>query len=1008
MRKGLLVLVACTLAMMAGGQQRYSITHYTNKDGLPSNATKGLEWYATTGLLWIGTEGGVVRWDGSNFNTGIETNARVLGMGVIDQKKQSFYALCSDFSVYIIESGQIRASRPSDKLQLLEPVAASDSAALFGAFKNPQTVRIWPGWIARAGNLPGAYLITFRGGLYLKEGQQTRLLTKFAQPVQFLKANHQVLVATNNGLWWFDPAKKELVRIPVPGEQSGSLQFIQNDGVQMPMVYQGTVLYRIQWNSGSNSCEAVPIFSEMPAGAHPDYVRELSGGGLIVISDRLSGIYMLRRKSVRQLTDYSGKIETNRLVTYGQALLPDGRILSHSGLIYDRKGPVVGSALPVGGSTHLIRFGDYLYFPRLGHVFRYNLTSGTSEQLGQLDESGWTTPVQTQGHLYFISSFGVKQLSGTELHDVFQFQKEKNSGDYPVNNTAIESSPGVLLLGSDNYIRVLDIAQKKLSGIQVSKKAPVRYLWKSQYGIFICTYGEGLFLLQNGRVYALPPDKSDYLRFAHAIVPDGHGFCYITTNNGLFKVSEIALQAAATTWAPVYYHFLGREDGLEQTEFNGGGLPAYLQLPDKTLSFPTISGLAQLQPDSVNIAPPGGVILVQATADGRDITNSQAQFASETKLFQFNVTVPFWGSQENLYGWYRLRGTSADTQWIAFNPVFQRQFDFTSLRPDQYNFEVRTFNGFLPGNFAVRSFHFEVLPPWFSTRPYILLWIAILLLIIWMTISLRTRQLRAQSVQLEATVLHRTQQIEQQKEQLGRQLKLVSDAHDLKERLISVISHNIITPLRYIHRATTMMRDDARSLDPALREKAVDSINDTSLELELLSINLLNWIKLQHKQVHVVPELFTFDDIAGHVKSLLGPVARSKGQIIVVDQSDDILLYQFKDALQVILYNLVLNAITHSGGTTTRLRCEKHADGFTMSVTDNGSGIPEALLHKLSGDIESRGMKETENQGKGFGFIIIRDLVHFIGGNLEIKNEKIGTSISVQFTSKDPRIDDVS
>ncbi|RYY85220.1 MAG: hypothetical protein EOO15_17570 [Chitinophagaceae bacterium] len=996
MRKPLLFVLATTCCFLALGQQRYSVAHYDNKDGLPANSVTGLEWDSATSLLWIGTEGGLVRWDGSSFETAAKAEGRVLKMGALDRSKSRYYAVCEDRSIYRIEQGQVYG-----------PLAFEDKTpgdtslvSLIARDRNAIHRHVLPGNVVSTDPSADDFLAFENGRFYLYEDGETSLLNGPSFLRYFFHSHGEVFLISNDGLWRFDRANRQLRRMNTPGWDAAKYSFLRNDESRAAMFYKGTSLYRLQPGRNSDEWIAATVFDAMPADALPRYVRELPERGLIIIGDAISGIYILRSKSIRQLTDSTDKIDPAKLVTYAQALLPDGLVMSHCGLQYTRSGPVAGKLLPVQSSLQLARYGNYIYFQGATALFRYNLVTQTSEQFAALDGTGLLCLAETRGAFYMLSGKSVSRLGSGGFSEVYRFAGE-DKDIIPSIYTVVEARPGTLLLGAGNTARFIDIDRKRTWAIKVSEKAAVRFLRPTAYGIYACTYGEGLFLIRNGKVHALPRDKSDYLRFAHAMVPDGHGFCYISTNNGLFKVSEKALEQAAITGAPVCYYYLGKEDGLGQTELNGGCIPAYLKLRDGTLSFPTMSGLAQLHPDSVRIAPPPGVLLVHATADGQAIDSFPARLHSGTRLLQFDVTIPFWGSPQNLYGWYRLRRSNedaADAAWILFDPARQRQFTFTALIPDRYYFEVRTFNGFAPGQFAVRSFAFEVAAPWYATSRFILLWLLLAALLVWLTILVRTRQLRTRSQQLETTVELRTRQIELQKTQLSQQLQLVSDAHDLKERLISVISHNIITPLRYIHRATTMMRDDARSLDPALREKAVDSINDTSLELELLSVNLLNWIKLQHKQMHVVPERFAFVEIADHVRSLLGPVAKSKGQKILVDIRTDTTIYQFKDALHVILYNLLLNAIAHSGGTTTTISFEEEKDTYVMSVRDNGHGMPESLRDKLVGKEPARDqLKETENQGKGFGFIIIRDLVHFIGGRMTIESSDNGTTIAVRF-----------
>ncbi|RYY40480.1 MAG: hypothetical protein EOO08_04940 [Chitinophagaceae bacterium] len=1000
MRKLLLFLLLFGCTLLSAAQPRYSIAHYTNKDGLPANGVTGLEWDESTGLMWIGTEGGLVRWDGNNFEARTETEGRVLRLGVVDKRKGIHYAYCDDQSLYEMQQGQIR------KRGMYKDFAPSDTTlrAFLVACHAALTQPVMPGWLQPLPGTDHDFLTCRNGMLYDRRGGDARLLRTGVQLPAFFDLGNEAYLIDRQGLWRYDARARRMQRLCTPGWNPLKVRFLRNAERAAPMFYAGRKLFRLLPANNSGECRLETIFDAMPSDLYPRFVRELPAQGTIVLGDGINGIFVLRRNSVRQLTDSSGRISSAQLVTYGQALLPDGNIMGHSGVVYDRKGPIPGRSLPVQGTLHLVPFGHHIYFPIGNFLFRYNLITQTSEQFDSLDGSGYPLLAQTKGQLYLLGGRYFARLEHDRMSVFYTLPLSENGGEPMRNTSATEWAPGVFALGDGNRIRFFDVATKQSRLLTVSNKAAVRFMWRSGQNLYICTYGEGLFLLRNDSVLALPRDKSNYLRFAHAIVPDGHGFCYISTNNGLFKVSEKALERSAGTGSPVCYYFLGREDGLEQTELNGGCTPAYLRLPDGTLSFPTIRGLAQLHPDSVRIAAPPGIILVRARADGRELLQTTNRLDPQTRLFQFDITIPSWSAPQNLYGWYRLRRTgeaASESSWIEFDPTRQRLFNFSALKPDAYDFEVRTFNGFQPGNFAHRSFHFEIAPPWYAAQRAIVLWLLLASLLVWAFVFLRTRQLRRRSLQLEATVELRTREIENQKGQLRHQLQLVSEAHDLKERLISVISHNIITPLRYIHRATTMMRDDARSLDPVLREKAVDSINDTSLELELLSINLLNWIKLQHRQMHVVPEHFSFAEVSDHVRSLLGPVARSKGQEIKVAGPADTQVYQYKDAVQVIMYNLVLNAIAHSGGTTTTLAVRRDGDAFVLSVRDDGTGMPEALQMKLLGDEAPRNaLKETDNQGKGFGFIIIRDLVHFIGGQLRVENAKPGTIISVRFRAQ--------
>jgi hypothetical protein len=124
-----------------------------------------------------------------------------------------------------------------------------------------------------------------------------------------------------------------------------------------------------------------------------------------------------------------------------------------------------------------------------------------------------------------------------------------------------------------------------------------RNLWKYGDYIFIGSYGKGYYIWKNGKLKAMPLDKNNFLQYAHCFVPDNKGFCWISSNRGLFKaqLSDL-IDAFENDRSQVYYHYLGNNDGMGITEMNGGCAPCVLVLKNGILSFPTMDGLLWVDP----------------------------------------------------------------------------------------------------------------------------------------------------------------------------------------------------------------------------------------------------------------------------------------------------------------------------------------------------------------------------------------------------------------------------
>lgn len=58
----------------------------------------------------------------------------------------------------------------------------------------------------------------------------------------------------------------------------------------------------------------------------------------------------------------------------------------------------------------------------------------------------------------------------------------------------------------------------------------------------------------------MPLDKNKYLLYSHCFVPDDQGYCWISSNRGLFKASmDEIINAYETNSKSVYYHYFGKK-----------------------------------------------------------------------------------------------------------------------------------------------------------------------------------------------------------------------------------------------------------------------------------------------------------------------------------------------------------------------------------------------------------------------------------------------------------------
>ncbi len=209
----------------------------------------------------------------------------------------------------------------------------------------------------------------------------------------------------------------------------------------------------------------------------------------------------------------------------------------------------------------------------------------------------------------------------------------------------------------------------------------------------------------------------------------------------------------------------------------------------------------------------------------------------------------------------------------------------------------------------------------------------------------------------------------------------LEESNRTKERLFSILAHDLRGPVGTLGQALGMLDegmlspDEFRRLIPQLR-------SDTGAVQECLE-SLLAWAKsVLHQQPAEVSALSLSAEIDA-VRRLLGPTAAFKG-VDLAGQGEGIVLAD-PNRLRVVLRNLTSNAIkfTPSGGNVT-LRALPVGESVRIEIVDTGVGIdPDTLEKILEGDV-AVSLRGTNNEsGTGLGLRLCRELLAEMGSRLD-------------------------
>ncbi|MET3107283.1 two-component system sensor histidine kinase KdpD [Oxalobacteraceae bacterium GrIS 2.11] len=206
------------------------------------------------------------------------------------------------------------------------------------------------------------------------------------------------------------------------------------------------------------------------------------------------------------------------------------------------------------------------------------------------------------------------------------------------------------------------------------------------------------------------------------------------------------------------------------------------------------------------------------------------------------------------------------------------------------------------------------------------------------------------------------------------------EAERLRNSLLSAISHDLRTPLTAIIGLSSTL-EEQKTISEQTRNELIHGIHDEAQHMNSLIINLLDMAKLQSGKVVLNKQWQPIDEVIGSAVRLSNQLTRN----IQLEIADKLPLISFDAVLiERVLINLIENAVKYGRAQITISAAIIH-DDFTVSVSDNGPGLPPGLGEKIF-DKFTRGEKESATHGVGLGLAICKAIIEAHQGKIWAEN----------------------
>lgn len=215
--------------------------------------------------------------------------------------------------------------------------------------------------------------------------------------------------------------------------------------------------------------------------------------------------------------------------------------------------------------------------------------------------------------------------------------------------------------------------------------------------------------------------------------------------------------------------------------------------------------------------------------------------------------------------------------------------------------------------------------------------------------------------------------------------KLLSQVEELKTNFISMMSHDLKTPIARIQGMTDMILADTVKLSSQQRE-AVDTIKLSADDLLKFINAILNYGKIESQGVQLHLQSKDVNNLLQEVIRKHEFLAKLKNIQIVTELEPLFPVPVDADLMKQVFSNLIENAIKYSPEDTKILISSEEKDSkVVVQVIDQGSGIPaDELSNIFMKFFRSKNAKSSPIKGSGLGLYLAKYFTELHRGNIYV------------------------
>lgn len=216
-----------------------------------------------------------------------------------------------------------------------------------------------------------------------------------------------------------------------------------------------------------------------------------------------------------------------------------------------------------------------------------------------------------------------------------------------------------------------------------------------------------------------------------------------------------------------------------------------------------------------------------------------------------------------------------------------------------------------------------------------------------------------------------------------------------KEKLTSILAHDLRTPLRFMMTVSDYLDKSIRALNLKELERLSNELSTSARNTFAFADELLTWLSIQRQNFTVQHSEVNLNALMNELQEFFKNIATIQNTELKVDLPSSVSVETDKRLLKIILRNILDNAIKNTNpGEVIIYISKQNEEMIEIHIRDTGIGMTKEQLEQLGLENTYGFSFEIKNK---LGFQIIKDLSALLSIKLEVRSEiGVGTTVILQ------------